>query len=122
MRETVSGRRNAASVCASHGPATVSLHAASDSAASAITIHAGSGDHAHGLAKREALVGGAMLDGLELLEGPAQPIMIDLDPFSANQGQAVGLREQLLDLGRRKPFAIERDLHLEIEQRAHPQL
>ena len=88
----------------------------------AITGNAGSGQHAHRLTERQTIGDGAALDGLELLECPAQSFMIDLDPLAAYQGQPVGLRQELLDLGRRESFAVERDLHPEVEQRIHPQL
>ena len=55
---------------------------------SPIPGNAGPGQHAHRLAERQAIGGGAALDGLELLERPAQSFMIDLDPFAADQGQA----------------------------------
>ena len=89
---------------------------------SLISGNAGPGQHAHRLAERQTIGGGAALDGLELLKCPAQSFMIDLDPLAADQGQSVGMRQEPLDLGRREAFAVERHLHPEVEQRIHPQL
>ena len=102
---------------ASQGPATVWLQSMSACAGGAIAGNAGTGQHAHRLAERQAIVGGAALDRLELLERAGQPLMVDLDPLAADEGQSVGLRKQPLDLGRRQAFAVERHLHLEVEQR-----
>ena len=62
------------------------------------------------------------LDRFELIEGPAQSFMVDLDPLAADQGQPVGMRQEPLDFGRREFFAVERHLHPEVEHRIHPQL
>ena len=58
---------------------------------------------------------------LELFQRATQSFMVDLDPFASDQRQPFGLREQLLDLRRREILAVERHLHLEIEQRVHPE-
>ena len=55
---------------------------------SSISGNAGPGQHAHRLTERQTIGGGAALDGLELLECPAQSFVIDLDPLAADQGQA----------------------------------
>ena len=46
---------------------------------------------------------------------------IDFDPAAADQLQAVHPFEQRLDLGRAQALAVERELHVEIEQRVHPE-
>src|SRR6185437_3876683 len=82
----------------------------------------GVGQHAHGLAERQAFTGGTPFDRFEFIEGPAQTFMINLDPFTAYQDEPVGLREQPPDFGRRKLFTVERHFHPEVEQRIHPHL
>jgi hypothetical protein len=82
---------------------------------------AGSRQHAHRLAERQAVGRGTALDRLELFQSATQPGMVDLDPLAADQCQAVGMGEQPLDLGRRQFFAVERDFHGEFEERVDAQ-
>ena len=89
---------------------------------SVVAGEAGARQEPHGLAERQALRRGAALDRLELLERPAQPLVVDLDPFAANEGEPVGLRQQALDLGLRERLAVERHLHAEVEQRVESEL
>jgi hypothetical protein len=44
-------------------------------------------------------------------------LVIQFDPFPAHQREPVGLRQQIADFGSRQRFAVEGDLHLEVEQR-----
>ena len=80
-----------------HGLAPVGIGFA---AALAVAGDAGAREQPHRFAERQPLAGGAPLDRLELLERAAQPLAVDLDPLAADEGQPVGLRQQLLDLGR----------------------
>lgn len=48
--------------------------------------------------------------------------MVDVDPLAADQGQPVGMRQELLDLGRLEVFAVERYFYPKVEQRIHPEM
>ena len=52
---------------------------------SAITGNAGAGQQTHGLAERQAFVGGTALDRLELFQRAGEAIVIDLDPLAADE-------------------------------------
>ena len=84
--------------------------------------NAGAGQQAHRLTEGKPVAGGATLDRVELLQGPAEALAVDLDPFAADQREAVRLGQQLLDLRRGEAFALQRHLHPEIEKRVHPEL
>ena len=77
----------------------------------------GAGKHAHSFPKTEAAVGGVTLDHLEMLEHPAQPLAIDLDPASSDQREPIRLGKQLVDLSGGQRLAVKRDFHAEVEER-----
>ena len=82
----------------------------------------GAGEHTHGLPKAEPVLRCRALDLAEVLQHAAQPLAVDFDPTAADQRQPIGFRQQLLDLGGGQAFAVESDLHVEIEQRVLAQV
>ena len=93
-----------------------------DLSASEVTGKLGSREQPHGLTERQSVSRRTALDRLELSQRPVEPFMIDLDPLAADEGEAVGLREQALDLRWRQRLTIEGHLHAEVEQRVQPEL
>ncbi len=75
------------------------------------------GNEAHRFAEGQAALRRGRFHGSELVEHPAEFFPVDLDPPSAHQVQAVGRGEELLDFRLGQRFAVERDAHLEVEQR-----
>ena len=57
-----------------------------------------------------------------MLQRPRQAIAIHLDPLATDQDQPLRLGQQVADLRLRQLLAVERHLHLEVEQCVEPQL
>lgn len=86
---------------AGHGLAQVNAGWSS----SLISDNASPSQHAHRLTERKTMGSGAALDGLKLLKRAIQSFMIYLHPLAADEGQSVGMSQELLDLGLREAFA-----------------
>ena len=71
----------------------------------------------HGLGKRQAVVCRRLLDGPEALQHAFERLFIHLDPATANQLQAVAACQQGLQLGFAQALAVQRHVHLEVQQR-----
>jgi len=79
--------------------------------------------HAHRLAERQPITLGAVLDRLELLERPAQPLMVDLDPFPRMRTSPSDCASSRLISAWDRLFAVERQPPSQKSSRAfRPQL
>ena len=78
------------------------------------------GEQPHGRAECQPIALSRAFDFAETLDHPFQLVAVDLDPLAAHQRQSIGTGEQFTDFLRRERLAIERDFHMEIEQRVVP--
>ena len=77
----------------------------------------GACEHAHGLAKAEAIFLSGALHLAEVFDHPAQALTINFHPSPAHQRQPIRPGQQFLDFCDSQGLAIQRDFHTEIEQR-----
>ena len=77
------------------------------------------GHQPHRFGKGNAAVCRGALRGLETVEQALEALAVELDPTPADQLQTVAALEQRLDLGGGKRLAVERDVHVEVEQGVH---
>ena len=85
--------------------------------AHALGVDIRAGQQPHGLAEGQAVVLGRALRFAEARDDALQVLAVEFDPPPSHQREPIRPSQQIADFGGCERFTIERDFHMEIEQR-----